>query len=158
MTDCSASYQSGTGLKKTNDAGNNPVPELNDAVRHFIGPVPDWDDECRNADAGVSFLDADAHLWKKHLLLQLHLIYIQYMAFHTVSLNQNRVMVIDISQYRLLLGFFLLYADRVPFELLNSAVLLWRESCGGRGQICSIPKFDHHNINGGAVDNTWSHR
>jgi hypothetical protein len=41
MPDCAASYQSGTGLKKTNDAGNNPVPEYNDAVRHFIGPVPD---------------------------------------------------------------------------------------------------------------------
>jgi hypothetical protein len=22
----------------------------------------------------------------------------------------------------------------------------------------SISKFDHHNINGGAVDNTWRHR
>jgi hypothetical protein len=30
---------------------------------------------------------------------------------------------IDISQYRLLFGFFLLYMDRVPFELLNSAAL-----------------------------------
>jgi hypothetical protein len=29
--------------------------------------------------------------------------------------------VIDISQYRLLFGFFLLYMDRVPFELLDSA-------------------------------------
>jgi hypothetical protein len=28
---------------------------------------------------------------------------------------------IDISQYRLLFGFFLLYTDRVPFELLDSA-------------------------------------
>jgi hypothetical protein len=31
---------------------------------------------------------------------------------------------IDISQYRLLLGFFLLYTDRVPFELLDSAALV----------------------------------
>jgi hypothetical protein len=31
---------------------------------------------------------------------------------------------IDISQYRLLFGFFLLYTDRVPFELLDSAALL----------------------------------
>jgi hypothetical protein len=31
---------------------------------------------------------------------------------------------IDISQCRLLFGFFLLYTDRVPFELLDSAALL----------------------------------
>jgi hypothetical protein len=43
--------------------------------------------------------------------------------------------LIDISQYRLLFGFFLLYTDHVPFELLDSAALLWRESCGGGGQI-----------------------
>jgi hypothetical protein len=42
---------------------------------------------------------------------------------------------IDISQYRLLLGFFLLYTDRVLFELLDSAALLWREGCGGGGPI-----------------------
>jgi hypothetical protein len=42
---------------------------------------------------------------------------------------------IDNSQYRLLFGFFLLYTDRVPFELLDSAALLGRESCGGGGQI-----------------------
>jgi hypothetical protein len=41
----------------------------------------------------------------------------------------------DISQYRLRFGFSLLYTDRVPFELLDSAALLWRESCGGGGQI-----------------------
>jgi hypothetical protein len=39
------------------------------------------------------------------------------------------------SQYRLLLGFFLLYTDSVPFELLDSAALVSRESCGGGGQI-----------------------
>jgi hypothetical protein len=42
---------------------------------------------------------------------------------------------IDTSQYRLLFGFFLIYTDRVPFELLDSAALLRRESCGGGGQI-----------------------
>jgi hypothetical protein len=30
----------------------------------------------------------------------------------------------DISKYRLLFGFSLLYTDRVPFELLDSAALL----------------------------------
>jgi hypothetical protein len=29
----------------------------------------------------------------------------------------------------------LLYADRVPFELLDIAALLCRESCGGGGKI-----------------------
>jgi hypothetical protein len=53
----------------------------------------------------------------------------------------------------LLFGFFLLYTDRVPFELLDSAALVWRETCGGEGAN-SISKFDHHNINGGAVNNT----
>jgi hypothetical protein len=32
--------------------------------------------------------------------------------------------LIDISQYRLLFGFSLLYTDRIPFELLDSAALL----------------------------------
>jgi hypothetical protein len=34
------------------------------------------------------------------------------------------VLLIDNSQYRLLFGFFLLYTDRVSFELLDSAALL----------------------------------
>jgi hypothetical protein len=34
------------------------------------------------------------------------------------------IMIIDISQYRLLFGFSLLYTERVPFELLDSAALL----------------------------------
>jgi hypothetical protein len=42
---------------------------------------------------------------------------------------------IDISQYRLLLEFILLYTDHVPFELLDIAALLCRESCGGGGHI-----------------------
>jgi hypothetical protein len=33
------------------------------------------------------------------------------------------VPVIDISQYRLLFGFSLLFTDRVPFVLLDSAAL-----------------------------------
>jgi hypothetical protein len=42
------------------------------------------------------------------------------------------ISTIDISQYRLLFGFSLLYTHHVPFELLDNAV--WRESCGGGGQ------------------------
>jgi hypothetical protein len=38
--------------------------------------------------------------------------------------TQMMVACIDISQYRLLFGFSLLYTDRVPFELLDSAALL----------------------------------
>ncbi len=41
MPDCPASDQSGTGIKKTNDAGTNPVPVKADAVRYFFGPVSD---------------------------------------------------------------------------------------------------------------------
>jgi hypothetical protein len=63
MPNCPASDQSGTRLKKTNDAGTSPVPDQAKAVRHFFGPVKDWNYWCRNADAGVSFHDADAQLW-----------------------------------------------------------------------------------------------
>jgi hypothetical protein len=41
MPECPASDQSGTGIKKTNDAGTGPVPHQTKAVRHFFGPVPD---------------------------------------------------------------------------------------------------------------------
>jgi hypothetical protein len=51
-----------------------------------------------------------------------------------VWLEVLRIWIIDNSQYRLLIGFSLLYTDRVPFELLDSAALRWRESCGGGGQ------------------------
>ncbi len=40
-----------------------PVPNKAKAVWHFFGPVPDWNYWCRNADASISFLDADAQLW-----------------------------------------------------------------------------------------------
>jgi hypothetical protein len=39
-----------------------------------------------------------------------------------------------------------------PVELLVSAALLWRERCGVEIGPNSISKFDHHNINGGAVE------
>jgi hypothetical protein len=39
--------------EKTNDAGTGPVPDQSKAVWHFL---------VRNADAGVSFLDADVQL------------------------------------------------------------------------------------------------
>jgi hypothetical protein len=44
---------------------------------------------------------------------------------------------IDISQYRLLFGFFLLYTDHVPFEFLDSAQPSYegRASWGEGGQI-----------------------
>jgi hypothetical protein len=42
MPNCPASDQSGTGLKKTNDAGTGPVPDQAKAVRLFFGSVPDW--------------------------------------------------------------------------------------------------------------------
>jgi hypothetical protein len=41
---------------------------------------------------------------------------------------QQWLPVIDISQYRLLFGFSLLYTDRVPFELLDRAALLVRRA------------------------------
>jgi hypothetical protein len=50
-------------------------------------------------------------------------------------LSADSTGLIDISQYRLLFGFSLLYTDRVPFELLVSAALLRRESCGGGGKL-----------------------
>jgi hypothetical protein len=41
MPDHPAFGQSGTGLKKTNDAGTVPVPDQAHTVRHFFSPVPD---------------------------------------------------------------------------------------------------------------------
>jgi hypothetical protein len=41
-----------------------------------------------------------------------------------VLLLISYILTIDISQNRLLFGFSLLYTDRVPFELLDSAALL----------------------------------
>jgi hypothetical protein len=61
--------------------------------------------------------------------------------------------LIDISQYRLLFGFFLLYTDRVPFELLDSAAPPVKGELRWKGANI-ISKFDHYNINCGAVDNT----
>ncbi len=62
MPDCSVSGQSGTRLKKTSDAETSPVPDKADAIRHFFSPVPDKNSGCRNADACVRFLNADAQL------------------------------------------------------------------------------------------------
>ncbi len=53
MPDCLASSQSGTGLKK-----KLTMPEQV-RYRTKIG------DAGRNADAGISFLDADAQLWMR---------------------------------------------------------------------------------------------
>jgi hypothetical protein len=50
-------------------------------------------------------------------------------------------------------GFSLLYTDRVPFELLDSAALPLKRELRWRGAN-RISKFGHHNINGGAVDDT----
>jgi hypothetical protein len=53
MPDCpAASGHSGTGMKRSADAGARPIPKKGDPVRYRIVPVPDRDDECRNADAG----------------------------------------------------------------------------------------------------------
>ncbi len=48
--------------EKTNNAGSGPVPDQAKAVRPFFVLLPDWNYWRWNADAGVSFLDADAHL------------------------------------------------------------------------------------------------
>jgi hypothetical protein len=56
----------------------------------------------------------------------------KYSRYWNISIGEVEY-TIDISQYRLLFGFSLLYTDRVPFELLDSAALLLRESCGGGG-------------------------
>jgi hypothetical protein len=53
----------------------------------------------------------------------------------------------------MLFGFFLLYTDRVPVELLDSAALLMKGELLWRGANI-ISKFGRHNINGGAVYNT----
>ncbi len=61
MPDYPVSSQSGTGMKKNNDAKVGYLTKLTQSSI-FFGPVPDWIGGCRNADAGVSFLNADAQL------------------------------------------------------------------------------------------------
>ncbi len=41
-------------MKRSNDAGTSPVTECS---------APDWNDDCRNADAGGIGLDANAQLY-----------------------------------------------------------------------------------------------
>jgi hypothetical protein len=57
-----------------------------------------------------------------------HQVTVQFCTIHCTR-------TIDISQYRLLFGFSLLYTNCDPFELLDSAALLLRESWGGGGKI-----------------------
>jgi hypothetical protein len=57
MSDCLASGQFSTGMKKTNDAGTGPVQDWADKVRHFLVRYRN-----KIMDAGISFLDADAQL------------------------------------------------------------------------------------------------
>ncbi len=42
-----------------------PVPEHGDIIRYWSAPVPDWNDECRNSNAGGIGLYADAQLCKR---------------------------------------------------------------------------------------------
>jgi hypothetical protein len=44
--------------------------------------------------------------------------------FYKFAHAEDQVWSIDTSQYRLLSGFFLLFTDRVPFELLDNAAIL----------------------------------
>ncbi len=59
-----ASDQSGTRMKKNNDAWTNPVLDQSSigpsrcSPAFFLGPVPDGNYGCQDADAGISFLDA----------------------------------------------------------------------------------------------------
>ncbi len=62
MPDWSESCQSGTRMKINSDAGTILVPKKGDPVRYRNAPVADWDDWCRNTDAGGIGLDADALL------------------------------------------------------------------------------------------------
>ncbi len=55
MPDRPASSQSGTGLKQTNDAGTGPVTQSGICLVRYRTKI-------RDADAGVSFLDADGQL------------------------------------------------------------------------------------------------
>jgi hypothetical protein len=64
---------------------------------------------------------------------------------------------IDISQYRLLI--------RVLSAIFGpcSVWIAWERSSPMKGELRwrgpnSISKFDHHNISGSAVDDTWRHR
>ncbi len=58
MPDLQAFSHSSTG----NDKVKMPEPFQYRNIRHLLGVVPDWDDECQNNNAGLSFLDAGAQM------------------------------------------------------------------------------------------------
>jgi hypothetical protein len=91
----------------------------------------------------LPLLDSDTPTYIKHLSA----VYSMHYAASAISWRLPRI---DISQYRLLFEFFLLYTDHVPFELQRSLPMKGELRWKGTN---SISKFDHHNINGGAVDN-----
>jgi hypothetical protein len=63
MPDCPAFGQSGTGLeKKLTPEKDRCWTKLTESGIFFI-PEPDQNSGCRNDEAGVSFLNADAQLW-----------------------------------------------------------------------------------------------
>ncbi len=65
MPDCPVSSQSRARMKKTNDAGKSLVPDYSKPTQSgsFV-VLYRTKIICRNADGGVSFLDADAQLWE----------------------------------------------------------------------------------------------
>jgi hypothetical protein len=46
-------------MKKANDTGTSKPGHRKRRMGYFV-PVMEWDGECRNADVGISFHDADA--------------------------------------------------------------------------------------------------
>jgi hypothetical protein len=63
MPDCLASDQFGFGRKK-NLMMLGPVQYRTKLAQSGIfGPVMHWNYGCRNADPGISFLDANAQIW-----------------------------------------------------------------------------------------------
>jgi hypothetical protein len=62
MLDCPVFGQSGTGMKRSADAGTSLVPEKGDSVYYWNALVPDLDFECQNVDASGINLNADAQL------------------------------------------------------------------------------------------------
>jgi hypothetical protein len=80
--------------------------------------------------------------------------YLKHSVFLTVYFKLY-VWITDILQHRLRFGFSLLY--KAVFHLNSLTAQLsyeWRAAVEG-AKYCSISKFHHHNINGGAHLHIW---
>jgi hypothetical protein len=87
MSDCPGSDQSGTGMKKLTMPG--PIRNWTEPTPSCIFFGPDRTEITDNADAGVSFVNADAQLWTFTVTKGLQISCIVWISFRFQVPGQN---------------------------------------------------------------------